>query len=77
MALGQGITGGTATPSQTTEYWDALLTTSLAAYRKTMFDNIFKDSAFLAALRLNNAVVKINGGERIAVPLMYGKLFAV
>ena len=69
MALGQGITGGTNTPSQTTEYYDALLTTSLAAYRKTLVDNIFKDSAFLAALRMNNAIVKQNGGERIAVPL--------
>ena len=26
----------------------------------------------MAALRLNDAVVKLNGGERIQVPLMYG-----
>jgi len=42
------------------------------AYRKTMIDNIFKDSAFLAYLRMSNAVIKQNGGERIAIPLMYG-----
>jgi len=37
-----------------------------------MIDNIFKDSAFLAYLRMSNAVIKQNGGERIAIPLMYG-----
>jgi len=37
-----------------------------------MFDNIFKDSAFMAALRLSNAVETQNGGERIRVPLLYG-----
>ena len=62
---------GTA-PSQHTINYDALLSTTLFNYRKTMVDNIFKDSAFLAALRLNGAVVKVDGGERIAVPLMHG-----
>lgn len=36
-----------------------------------MFDNIFKDSAFLAALRDMGAVQFQNGGERIRAPLMY------
>ena len=36
-----------------------------------MFDNIFKDSAWLAALRDTGAVKKQNGGERIRAPLMY------
>lgn len=38
-----------------------------------MFDNIFKDSAFLALLRLNDAVDTQDGGERVRAPLMYGK----
>jgi hypothetical protein len=39
----------------------------------TLFDNIFKDSAFLAAMRSMNAIDYQNGGERIRAPLMYGK----
>jgi hypothetical protein len=64
--------GDTTAPSTNTVYYDALLTTTLAAYRKTLVDNIFKDSAFLAYLRLTDAVRKQNGGERVALPLMYG-----
>jgi len=73
MALGQGLTGGTNTPSQTTEYLDALLSTSLAAYKKTLVDNIFKENAFLTWLKMSGAWKSQNGGERIACPLMYGK----
>lgn len=64
--------GDTGAPSTNTVYYDALLSTTLAAYRKTMVDNIFKDSAFLAFIRLSNAWKSQNGGERIAMPLMYG-----
>ncbi len=63
-------TGGV--PSQNTVNYDALLSTTLFAYRKTLYDNIFKDSAFLAALREFGGVEKQDGGERIALPLMYG-----
>lgn len=67
--------GATNAPSTNTVYYDALLSTTLNAYVAggTMFDNIFKDSAFLAFLRKSDAVKKQNGGERIALPLMYGK----
>lgn len=65
--------GDTGAPSTNTIYYDALLSTTLMAYRKTLVDNIFKDSAFLAKLRMSDAVKKQNGGERIAVPLMYGQ----
>jgi hypothetical protein len=65
--------GDTGAPSANTIYYDSLLSTTLMAYRKTMVDQIFKDSAFLAYLRLSDAVTKQNGGERIAIPLMYGK----
>jgi len=66
--------GDTGAPSTNTVYYDALLSTTLDAYvgGGSMFDQIFKDSAFLAFLRLTDAVKKQNGGERIRVPLMYG-----
>ena len=66
--------GDTGAPSTNTVYFDALLSTTLDAYVSggTMFDNIFKDSAFLAWLRLTDAIQKQNGGERIRAPLMYG-----
>lgn len=64
--------GDTSAPSTNTIYYDNLLSTTLMAYRKTMIDNIFKDSAFLAYIRLSGAWKSQNGGERIAIPLMYG-----
>jgi hypothetical protein len=64
--------GTTNAPSTNTVYYDALLSTTLTAYRKTMIDNIFKDSAFLTYLRMSDAWKSQNGGERIAFPLMYG-----
>jgi len=66
-------TVGSSAPSTNTIYYDSLLSTTLAAMRKTMYDNIFKDSAFLAYLRMSNAVTTQNGGERVSMPLMYGK----
>ena len=65
--------GSTAAPSTNTVYYDALLSSTLDAVVGSgqLFDNIFKDSAFLAALRDKGAVVKQNGGERIRAPLMY------
>jgi len=63
--------GTAGAPSQNTINYDALLTTTLFNYRKQLFDNIFKDSAFLAALRRGDGVMMMDGGERIAVPLMF------
>jgi hypothetical protein len=65
--------GDTGAPSTNTLYYDSLLSTTLMAYRKTLVDNIFKDSAVLAYLRMTDSVKKQNGGERVAQPLMYGK----
>lgn len=64
--------GDSGAPSSNTDYYDSLLSTTLMAYRKTMVDNIFKDSALLAYLKMSGAKVTQNGGERIAIPLMYG-----
>jgi hypothetical protein len=65
--------GDTSNPSTNTVYYDALLTTTLDAYvgSGSMFDNIFKDSAFLAALRMMDGIQTQDGGERIRAPLMY------
>lgn len=65
--------GEATAPSQNTINYDALLSTTLDAFRPTLVDNIFKDSAFLAALRDMGAVDSQNGGERIRIPLMFGK----
>lgn len=65
--------GSTSAPSTNTIYYDALLSTTLASYVEsgTLYDNVFKDSAWLAALRDMGAVNKQDGGERIRAPLMY------
>ena len=66
--------GDVAAPSTNTIYYDALLSTTLDAYMSggSLFDTVFKDSAFLASLRLMDAIQKQDGGERIRAPLMYG-----
>jgi hypothetical protein len=64
-------TVGNTAPSQNTVNYDALLSTTLNNYRAVMYDNIFKASAFLAALRKYNGIERINGGERIQRALMY------
>jgi len=62
---------GASAPSQHTINYDALLSTTLMAYRPTMIDNIFKSSAFLAALRKYDGISYQDGGERVQIPLMY------
>ena len=64
--------GTSGVPSQNTINYDALLSTTLDAYRPVMVDNIFKTSAYLAALKDKGAIFHQNGGERIRCPLMYG-----
>lgn len=64
-------TFGSTAPSQHTVNYDSVLSTTLYNYRKTLADNIFKSSAFLAALRQYDGIQMVNGGERIAIPLMY------
>jgi hypothetical protein len=66
-----GNPGATTAPSSYTTYYDSLLSTTLFNYRPTMVDNIFRSSAWLAALKKNGGIDYQNGGERIAWPLMY------
>ena len=63
--------GSSTAPSYHTLYYDSLLSTTLMAYRPKMVDNIFKSSAFLAALRKYGGVDYQDGGERIQQLLMY------
>jgi hypothetical protein len=58
-------------PSQQTINYDALMSTTLFAYREKMVDNIFKANATLAAMRKFDGIEYQDGGERIAQPLLY------
>ena len=58
-------TVGASAPSQHTMNYDALLSTTLMAYRPSLIDNIFKSSAFLAALRKYDGIEYQDGGERV------------
>ena len=68
-------------PSSRTLNYDALLSLSLENYRDTLFDQIFTNAPFLAALygafgrrgSKGRGIRLVNGGERIRVPLLYGK----
>ena len=62
---------GNSAPSQNTINYDALLSTTLMAYREKLVDNIFKASSFLTLLRERGAIEYQDGGERVAQPLMY------
>src|SRR4030043_859159 len=62
---------GASAPSSYTVNHDSLLSTTLFAYRDQMVDNIFKSSAFLAALRKYGGIDYQDGGERVAFPLLY------
>lgn len=61
--------------------WDALLTTTLANYRKQLMDNIFNDYPFLSymngklgkAIRGGTIKRTVNGGESIVEHLLYEK----
>jgi hypothetical protein len=64
-------TVGAAAPSQNTVNYDALLSTTLNAYRPTLVDNIFKSNSFLAALKQYGGIDYQGGGERVQIPLMY------
>lgn len=50
-----------------------LLSTTLKNYRKTLVDNIHKSNALFYMLKEKGKIKELDGGERIVVPLMYGK----
>lgn len=50
-----------------------MLSTTLKNYRKTLVDNIHKSNAVFYYLKQNGGIKELDGGERIVVPVMYGK----
>jgi hypothetical protein len=53
--------------------FDAIASTTLKNYRKSLEDNIFNAMPLLAWLMSGNRKRVLNGGETIVEPLMYGK----
>ena len=60
-----------AVPSTLTDSYDALLTTTARNYMGRLRDNITRGNKFLAWLESRGRMRGVDGGERIAVPLMY------
>jgi hypothetical protein len=53
--------------------YDTLLSTTLANYRKTLTDNVFKSRVLLWWLTEKNRVRKLSGGVKIVEPLIYAE----
>ena len=60
-------------PSSLTDNYDALLSTTLRAYRTKLADNITKGNKFCSFLKEKGRFRKQSGGERVAVPLMHAQ----
>lgn len=60
-------------PSSLTDNYDALLTTTLRAYRTKLSDNITRGNKFVSFLKENGRFRKQSGGERVAIPLMHAQ----
>ena len=60
-------------PSSLTDDFDALLTTTLRAVQPKLHDNITKGNKIIAWLDSKGRSRKINGGERIQIPLMHAQ----
>lgn len=65
------VYGGAGAPSQSTFSYDALVSTSLANYRKTLVDNISKSNPLFNALKRKDLWESVDGGLYIAEDLMY------
>lgn len=64
--------GPSGAPSQETKNFDALFTSSLAKYQKTLVDNISTSNAFLKKIQSSGNYLPIDGGISVDFPLMYG-----
>lgn len=60
-------------PSSRTLNYDALLTSTLDNYRDQLTDNIFASNVLLSAIKKSGGYQTRDGGDKIKVPLMYGK----
>lgn len=65
------VTFGTAGPSQVTLNLDSLFGTTLAAYNKTLIDNIGNTNAFFHEIIKGDMYQSQDGGAYIQTPLMY------
>ena len=59
-------------PVTVQEQYDAVLTTTLRNYLPRLRDNITRTNKFLAWLKSKGRMNTQDGGERVAIPLMYG-----
>lgn len=64
--------GSGSAPSQVTLNLDSLFGTSLAAYRKKLFDNIGATNAFFFEVIRGELYKSQDGGSYIQIPAMYG-----
>ena len=65
------VYGNAGAPSQNTINYDAILSTSLSNYSRTLNDNISKSNAFWYMIQQNGMYLPVNGGFNIAFPLVY------
>ncbi len=63
--------GASGAPSQNTINYDAILSTSLFNYQRTLTDNISKSNAFFYKIQENGMYEGRDGGVSISIPLMY------
>src|SRR4030042_3576880 len=60
-------------PASFTYNFDEILSTTLMEHQPTLYDNIFSAIPFFWWIHEKNHKKTIDGGERIVVPLQYGK----
>src|SRR5512139_1140087 len=60
-------------PASFTYEFDEILSTTLMEHQPTLYDNIFSAIPFFWWMHEKNRKKTIDGGERIVVPLQYGK----
>lgn len=63
--------GAASAPVQNTINYDAILSTSLFNYQRTLVDNISKSNAYFYKIQENGLYEEEDGGVAIQIPLMY------
>lgn len=65
------VYGSVGAPSQNTINYDAIMSTSLFNYQRTLTDNISKSNAFFYQIQAHGFYNSLDGGISIQIPLMY------
>lgn len=65
------VYGVSNAPSQNTINYDAIMSTSLFNYQRTLTDNISKSNAFFYRIQESGMYEDLDGGIAIQIPLMY------